>query len=283
VKALLLVSCALASACGAVCGDGQAEGDEQCDDGNTVDGDGCSASCRAQDTVDTFVHFAPFIAEQFPGFNETCLGLEIAQVEVSIAGPRAHSQRVDCAFGQIKVSGLPAGSYTATAVAFDAAGTAISRGLARVDFTVGDADQNVNVAWPWEDFTRGYSGTFYFKVLWQGATRCQEAAVTQQRLRLERDGQPLAGTTQSGDPIDGSATGTCRDGAEGLSQAVVALGWGPARFVVSGEDDAGRTMYQGSFDTFVGAGVANPTLTFDVPSILPDAGPVDAAPADGGP
>jgi cysteine-rich repeat protein len=36
------------SACLPVCGDGQIVGDEQCDDGNRLPGDGCSASCRTE-------------------------------------------------------------------------------------------------------------------------------------------------------------------------------------------------------------------------------------------
>jgi cysteine-rich repeat protein len=35
-----------AMACPAVCGNGEVEGDEQCDDGNTEDGDCCSAACQ---------------------------------------------------------------------------------------------------------------------------------------------------------------------------------------------------------------------------------------------
>lgn len=34
-----------------VCGDGTVEGDEQCDDGNTMDGDGCDASCMVEPTA----------------------------------------------------------------------------------------------------------------------------------------------------------------------------------------------------------------------------------------
>lgn len=281
---LLLMGLTLGACGGAVCGDGKPEGDEQCDDGNTVDGDGCSATCRAQDTADTFVHFAPFIAQQFAGFTESCGGLEIAQVEVTLTGPKPHSERVDCSFGQIKVSALPPGAYSATAKAYDSSGAAISRGMAHVDFTVGEADQDVYIDWPWEDFTRSYNGTFFFKVLWGGATRCAEAspAVVKHRLRLERAGQALAGMTDSGDAIDGSATGTCRDGAEARAQAVVGLGWGPVKLVVSGEDATGRTTFRGSFDSFVGAGASNPVMTVDVPSILPDAGPVDAPPAADG-
>ena len=32
----------------AICGNGQQEGDEPCDDGNTVDGDGCSSTCISE-------------------------------------------------------------------------------------------------------------------------------------------------------------------------------------------------------------------------------------------
>ncbi|TVR04149.1 MAG: DUF4215 domain-containing protein [Deltaproteobacteria bacterium] len=35
--------------CEAVCGNGAIEGDEECDDGNTEDGDGCSSDCRIED------------------------------------------------------------------------------------------------------------------------------------------------------------------------------------------------------------------------------------------
>ena len=33
----------------AVCGDGQVSGDEECDDGNTEDGDGCDAQCQSEE------------------------------------------------------------------------------------------------------------------------------------------------------------------------------------------------------------------------------------------
>jgi len=38
-----------------VCGDGELEGDEECDDGNTDDGDGCSATCTVEDGWDCTV------------------------------------------------------------------------------------------------------------------------------------------------------------------------------------------------------------------------------------
>jgi len=37
----------------ALCGDGLVEGDEECDDGNTIDGDGCSAACETEGGPET--------------------------------------------------------------------------------------------------------------------------------------------------------------------------------------------------------------------------------------
>jgi cysteine-rich repeat protein len=39
------------TACVSRCGDGLVAATEQCDDGNTVDGDGCSSDCRYEVTI----------------------------------------------------------------------------------------------------------------------------------------------------------------------------------------------------------------------------------------
>ena len=44
------------------CGNGTVEGDEECDDGNTEDGDGCSSSCQKEPpnlSVRLRMEFAP--------------------------------------------------------------------------------------------------------------------------------------------------------------------------------------------------------------------------------
>src|SRR6059036_2603751 len=46
--ALMLVSAGRATA--ATCGNGVVEGTEECDDGNTTSGDGCSATCQLENT-----------------------------------------------------------------------------------------------------------------------------------------------------------------------------------------------------------------------------------------
>ncbi len=46
-----------------VCGDGIIEGNEQCEDGNTIDGDGCSRSCRAEYCGDGIVQQSSDVAK----------------------------------------------------------------------------------------------------------------------------------------------------------------------------------------------------------------------------
>jgi len=54
----------------AVCGDSILETDEECDDGNTIDGDGCSSSCQTESTV-------PTCGNDFTEPGEACDGDDI--------------------------------------------------------------------------------------------------------------------------------------------------------------------------------------------------------------
>jgi cysteine-rich repeat protein len=270
---LLLVA---AGCSGSVCGNGKIEDGEECDDGNTVDGDGCSAQCKFVATVDTYVHFLPFTIEGQPAdAAETCGGVEASQVEVTVTGPKTVTQKVQCTLGQVKISSLPAGDYTVTAKAFDGSGNALTRGMAHGSFTQGTSQLQVDVVWPFADFIKDYHGTFYFALSWAGAQTCASAQepVARERLLLTRDGTPLAGMTDDNVPLDGSQAGKCRDHNTTLAQFVTGLPWGAAKLTVTGEDSKGTALFRGTFDTFIGAGVANGVAELDVPSLLPDAGP----------
>jgi cysteine-rich repeat protein len=261
--------------CGsAVCGDGKVEGAEQCDDGNAVGGDGCSPSCRVEATVDTFVHWQ-FVVGEFDSFDgETCLGVGAAKVTLMITGPKTLTQTTDCSLAQIKLSSLPLGVYTVNAVALDASGAALTKGLASETFTAGGQTQDVFVSFPFADFTRAYTGTFYFSVHFGGAASCAGAVVpvARERVAMVRGGTPLTGATVGGIPIDGSLAGACPS-ETASAQAVNDLPWGPATITITGEDTEGTALYQGTFETFVGAGASNGTAAFDLTLVapLPDA------------
>ena len=271
--ALLLAGCS-----GSVCGNGAVESGEQCDDGNTVGGDGCSSTCQAEATVDTFVHWQ-FVATQFPPYaGANCSGIEAARVDLMLTGPKNVMTSASCSDAQVKLSSLPLGDYTIHAAAFDAIGNTLTRGLAQKTFTAGGQSQNVFVDFPFEDFTHPYTGTFYFTTKWAGITTCDGAMppVTKERVRLERDGTALAGATHDGTPLDGSTTGPCRDFDLASAQFVNNLSWGPAMLTVTGETSDGTAAFRQTGATFVGPGLSTYIAQVDVPSILPDAGVPDA-------
>jgi hypothetical protein len=241
--------------------------------------------CKPIRIINTYLHWR-FVATEFPGFDgETCDGIGAANVKVDVSGPKVDTQTAKCADSQVKLEQLPAGSYTVHMTALDGAGTPLTKGGATTTFTQASENQDVTVDFPYADFVKKYTGgTFFFRTNWGGAERCADAAppVVKERLRLERAGVAIGGVTvDDHTPLDGSAVGLCRDGRPSdPSQAVTNLDWGPAQMTVTGEDGDGHVMYRKTFDTFVGAGIANPTAVFDVPSILPDAGPADAPAVD---
>jgi cysteine-rich repeat protein len=75
----------------AVCGNGKLEGRETCDDGNRIGGDGCSASCIADETVRVRWHFATLAGEP-----RACpAGFDVAEV---VARPDVWTAPVTKAF-----------------------------------------------------------------------------------------------------------------------------------------------------------------------------------------
>jgi hypothetical protein len=65
-------------------------------------------------------------------------------------------------------------------------------------------------------------------------------------------------------------------------QSALEVPFGFATFTLEGRDGTGTPQFAETFDTFVGAGVSNPEIEFDVNSLTPDAGPPDASIPDAG-
>lgn len=268
-----------------VCGNGVPETGEQCDDGNTRDDDACSNMCRSRATNDAQVVWT-LVSQELPGFNETCGGVMASEIELHLVGPGTDvTERSACSDGQRFFVALADGEYTVNGRLYDSAGAAVTTGVAQTTFAVTGADVSATLDFPYADFTRQYMGDYFFRVRWAGADMCAAALppVTQHVLRLERGGVALAGMTNNGDPIDGSAPGMCRDAATTVNQfpqSINDLPWGPAEMTVEGLDATGTPQFRETFPTFVGAGLANPELQLDVNSLAPDAGVPDAAPVD---
>jgi hypothetical protein len=129
-------------------------------------------------------------------------------------------------------------------------------------------------------WVRDYLGTFFFRTLW-GGDDCAAAfpPVVQHRLTLTQNGVPVSVTTENGDPLDGSAPGPCQPFADEFPQSALTVPFGLASFTVEGLDSGGTAQFRETFETFVGAGISNPELHFDVNSLAPDAG-VDAGVPD---
>jgi len=272
----------LAGCSSSVCGNGMVESGEQCDDGNTMSGDGCSSTCKVEATIDTFIHWQ-FVATEFPPYQgANCSGLAASRVDLMLTGPKIVMATASCSDAQVKLSSLPLGDYTIHAAAFDAIGNTLTQGLASKTFTAAGQSQNVFIDFPFEDFTHAYTGTFYFTTKWAGVTTCDGAmpVVAQERVRLERGGEALTGATQDGTPLDGSRTGPCRDFDLASAQFANNLPWGPAMLTVTGEEADGTAAYRQTGATFVGPGLSTYIAQVDVPSILPDAGAPDAAVLD---
>ena len=97
-----------------VCGDGTVGGTEQCDDGNTTSGDGCSATCKHEYT--THATWA-FKSTQTPDTLNCPTGFDTAAVysqELDTSGNPVGQPTIDlftCADGQGTTSPLESGQY----------------------------------------------------------------------------------------------------------------------------------------------------------------------------
>jgi hypothetical protein len=126
---------------------------------------------------------------------------------------------------------------------------------------------------PWTAWTGSYTGQLLFRLTWNGQS-CAMATppVATQVLKLMANGHPVSGNTDSGQKLDGSDPRPCRAVTEGTPQYAQDLPFGPSTLIVTGKDGGGNPHFQRSVDTFIGAGLYNPTMTFDVGTPPADAG-----------
>lgn len=266
----------------AVCGDMVVEPPEQCDDGNSDQTDTCR-NCRSflpQRSIIRWL-FNPDEARGFSG--DGCIDVAATSVRVDISGASTASKTSPCEQFQTTFEGLPAGDYTAAVTPLDGSGASLVRAPATTTFTATatpNTQEQYTVIVPPAAWSRPMTGTFLFVLKWATKT-CATATppVVRQRVLMTINDVPVTATTMwnnmAGYKLDGSVAAPCVPSTIALAERANALPFGPARLSVQGTDGAGTTRFAGTFDTFVGAGTANPVMTFDVP-VAVDAG-VDAA------
>jgi cysteine-rich repeat protein len=276
--ALALVGCGGSS----VCGNGVAESGEQCDDGNTLDEDGCSSTCQQQETRDVQIIWT-MITKEVAGFSETCTGVSAAKIRLDITGPMPSTRDVDCNYSQTTVRALAPGDYEVKGTLLDSMDRPLTRGLSTVAFVIPQAPTGspvqATVDFAMDDFLRtDYQGDWFYKLSWAGALTCSTAVppVLKTSIRLERDGQAIV--SGKGVTIDGLTPTDCIEGEH--APAINKLPWGPADLIVTGLDASGTPRFRETFTTFIGAGIVNPALAYDVDSLAPDAGVADAGAPD---
>ncbi len=277
------------------CGDGVVEGTESCDDGDSDEADECRA-CMAFSPPRTVVKWE-FNGMAAPGFtNDGCIDVSAVNVQVELGGPLPSTQQVGCAMRQVVFTDLPGGMYTAAVTPLDSAGQSLVTAPVTVAFPANatyNTSTEYTVVVPPEAWARPMTGTFFFVLRWAGMG-CAAAAppVATQRVTLTVNGSPVTQQANVGSAVypvyslDGSSV-TCVNATVSQAEAARTVPFGRASIAVSGRDSGGTEWFRATFETFVGAGVSNPILTFDVPSIVdaavdaPDDAP-DDAPVDAG-
>lgn len=264
------------------CGDGiqQPERGEQCDDGNDIDDDACHNDCTANLPGATRISWL-FNGDAAPMFtNDSCTDLGVIRVRVTVTGPTTATTDESCALKQVTFQDLPAGMYTIKVEPLDINDMLLIDAPVETTTNLGPGAM-VEVVIPPDAWIRSYKGTFFFRVQWGGAD-CDSAAppVVQQRLTMTQNGAMVAQSTEDGVPLDGSSAGACQPFANEFPQSALQVPFGAATLTIEGLDGSGTPQFSETFDTFVGAGISNPELHFDVNSLTPDAGVPDGGTAD---
>lgn len=194
------------------------------------------------------------------------------------------SAEKECSIRQTTFIDLPLGEYEFSLTPLDANGESLVTAPLRVTAFAGSsgARAEVLVLVPYEAWARSYTGMFLYRLAWGGMS-CDPAMVAVQNLTLVAGGQLVSQRNNHGHAMNGSEDAPCWPLTSSSPENVMELPFGPATFHVVGKDASDEVLFEQEFDTFIGAGKFNPTLTFDVaPVPPPDAGvpdaPLDAPP-----
>jgi hypothetical protein len=204
------------------------------------------------------------------GFQmDSCTDMQVNKVAVDVVdagGNVVQSLQSDCGNGQLAFFGLAEGDYTAYLMPLDAGGNGLLTAPTQGPFTAGPVGDNreatVNV--PVEAWIGPYDGSFLFRISWGGMS-CETTDIKNQVVTLTVNGVIQNITTDDGQMLNGADKKPCKRLTDEFPQTAKNAAFGMATLKIEGYDNVDSMRYSHQFDTFVGAGISNPTLTFDVP------------------
>jgi hypothetical protein len=206
----------------------------------------------------------------FPMDSCVDFGAHKVAVDLVDANGFATSGVDDCGTAQATFSGLAPGDYDVYVMPLDVNGNGLLAGPALGKVTAGavgaPADVTINVTW--DAWIGSFTGTFLFRIAWGGMS-CDALTpqIKNQVLTLTVNGVVQNITTDDGQALNGSDKKPCKKLTDNFPQSALGAAFGPATLLVEGYDAADNMMFTKQFDTFVGAGITNPTLNFDVPTL----------------
>ena len=202
---------------------------------------------------------------------DSCTDFGVGKVRVDAVdatGATVASKLDDCGAGQVTFEGLPEGDYTMYLAPQDFGGADLVSLPVTGPATAGTFgnDTTTTLMVPWTSWVGTYTGTFLFRLSWAGAS-CEVAtpAVATEDLTLMVNGVVVSATTDTGHKLDGTDPAPCHALSENFPESAKDVPFGPATLIVDGMDVGHSPVFHHEFATFVGAGISNPTLTFDVP------------------
>ncbi|CAN5405407.1 hypothetical protein BH11MYX1_BH11MYX1_20760 [soil metagenome] len=212
-------------------------------------------------------------ARLFPG--DSCVDFGINKVRVdaqSDADGTVVTAIDDCGAGQVTFDGLPAGTYTLFVDPQDFAGNTTVMAPTTGPATAGQyqADTTTTINVDYTSWLGGpYTGTFLWRLKWGGQS-CATATVPVDTQVVTISSGGVASTvtaSPNNQKLDGTDPKPCFAYEENFPQSATGMPFGPAQLTVQGLA-AGAVVYTTTFDTFIGAGITHPTVTYDAPAAM---------------
>jgi hypothetical protein len=203
---------------------------------------------------------------------DSCVDFGVHKVAVDMVDSSgfATSGIDDCGSAQATFQNLAPGEYTVYVTPLDAAGNGLIAAPVTGKVMAGavGAPTEVTLNVPWDQWIGTFTGTFLFRIAWGGLS-CEalNPELKTQVLTLTVNGVVQNLMTDDGQMLNGSDKKPCKKLTDNFPQSALNVPFGPATLLVEGYDATDNMMFTKQFDTFVGAGITNPTLMFDVPTM----------------